>query len=275
MRRFEGKVVSVTGGGGAIGAATARRFAQEGADVVVVDLVEERARAVAEEIRAMGRRALAVQADVSVADEVKKMMEATLDAFGHLDVMFNNAGIGGASKTVADMAVEDWDRVIAINLNGIFLCCKYGIPALIQAGGGAIVNMGSSTAGWDVLPESAHYMASKEGVHALTKNLALEVGGYAIRVNAVCPGIIETRLSFEQNTEANEAQEFFQRFAKRIPLRRVGQPEDVAATVAFLASDDARHVTGALLLIDGGQTLQSWSNAPEGEEYPRHIKRAE
>lgn len=268
MKRFEGKVALVTGGGGAIGSATARRFAQEGADVVVVDLMEERARAVAEEIRASGKRALAVQADVSVADEVKRMIEATQDAFGRLDVMFNNAGIGGASKTVAEMAVEDWDRVIAINLNGIFLCCKYGIPALIEAGGGAIVNMGSSTGGWDVLPESAHYMASKEGVHALTKNLALELGGYGIRVNAVCPGIIETRLSFEQSTETNEAEDFFQRFRQRIPLRRVGQPEDVAATVAFLASEDARHVTGSLLLIDGGQTLQSWSNAPEGDEYP-------
>lgn len=275
MKRLEGKVALVTGGGGAIGSATARRFAQEGAEVVVVDLAEERARALASEISASGQRALPVQADVSVGADAKQMIAATLDAFGRLDVMFNNAGIGGASKTVADMAVEDWDRVIAINLSGIFLCCKYGIPALIQSGGGAIVNMGSSTGGWDVLPESAHYMASKEGVHALTKNLALEVGGYGIRVNAVCPGIIQTTLSFEQNSEAKEAEDFFKRFRRRIPLRRVGQPEDVAAAVAFLASDDARHVTGSLLLIDGGQTLQSWSNAPEADEYPLHLRRVE
>jgi len=268
LKRFVGKVALVTGGGSGIGRVGALRFAQEGADVVVVDVIEERTRRVAEEIRALGQKALPVRADVANASEVQQMIDATIREFGHLDVMFNDAGIGGASYTIAEMPVEEWDRVIAVNLNGIFLSCKYGAPALIQSGGGAIVNMGSSTAGWDVLPESAPYMASKEGVHALTKNLALELGGYGIRVNAICPGIIQTRLSFEQGTDANEWENFFKRFAQRIPLRRVGQPEDVAAAVAFLASDDARHITGSLLLIDGGQTLQSWSNAPEGEEYP-------
>jgi NAD(P)-dependent dehydrogenase (short-subunit alcohol dehydrogenase family) len=212
-----------------------------------------------------------VRADVSVVEHAKQMIEAVMKRFGHLDVMFNNAGIGGASNTVKEMPVEDWDEVIAVNLRGIFLSCKYGIPALIESGGGAIVNMGSSTAGWDVLPESAPYMASKEGVHALTKNLALEVGGYGIRVNAISPGIIQTQLSYEQGPDKTAADAFFKRFKQRIPLRRVGQPEDVAAAVAFLASDDARHITGSMLLIDGGQTLQSWSNAPEAEEYPLHI----
>jgi NAD(P)-dependent dehydrogenase (short-subunit alcohol dehydrogenase family) len=132
--------------------------------------------------------------------------------------------------------------------------------------------MSSDMAGWDTLEGSAPYMASKEGVLALTKALALEVAGQGIRVNAVCPGIIETRLSFEQGTSGSEMEEYFGRFRKRIPLRRVGQPEDVAAAVAFLASDDARHVTGSALLIDGGQTLQSWSNAPDGDEYPLHVR---
>ncbi len=234
--------------------------------MVVVDVVEERTRKVADEIKALGQKALPVRADVSNATDVQNMIAATMQEFGKLNVMFNDAGIGGASYLVADMPVEEWDRVIDINLNGIFLCCKYGAPALIQSGGGAIVNMGSSTGGWDVLPESAPYMASKEGVHALTKNLALELGGYGIRVNAICPGIIQTQLSFDQKSDAG--QDFFKRFTQRIPLRRVGQPEDVAAAVAFLASDDARHITGSMLLIDGGQTLQSWSNAPEGDEYP-------
>jgi NAD(P)-dependent dehydrogenase (short-subunit alcohol dehydrogenase family) len=272
MKRFEGKVALVTGGGSGIGRAGVLRFAQEGADVVVVDIVEERARAGASEVESSGRKALPVRADVAVVADVEAMIEATMRHFGHLDVMFNNAGIGGESNSVADMPVQDWDAVIAVNLRGIFLCCKYGIPALIQSGGGAIVNMGSSTAGWDVLAESAPYMASKEGVHALTKNLALEVGGYGIRVNAISPGIIETRLSFEQGTDSAEMQDFFKRFKQRIPLRRVGQPEDVAAAVAFLASDDARHITGSMLLIDGGQTLQSWSNAPDAEEYPFHVR---
>lgn len=272
MKRFEGKVVLVTGGGSGIGRAGVLRFAREGADVVVVDRFEDRARRVAAEVEELGQKALPIRADVSVVEDVQNMIAGTMSHFGRLDVMFNNAGIGGESNLVKDMPVADWDEVIAINLTGIFLCCKYGIPALIQSGGGAIVNMGSSTAGWDVLPESAPYMASKEGVHALTKNLALEMGGYGIRVNAISPGIIETRLSFEQGSDSGELQDYFSRFKQRIPLRRVGQPEDVAATVAFLASDDARHITGSLLLIDGGQTLQSWSNAPDGDEYPLYAK---
>ncbi len=270
MKRFEGKVALVTGGGSGIGRATALRFAQEGADLVVVDQVEELARAVASEIEALGRKAQPLRADVSLVEEVQHVIEATLKQFGQLDVLFNNAGIGGESNSVRDMPIEDWDRVLAVNLRGVFLCCKYGSPALIQSGGGAIVNMGSSMAGWDTLEDSAAYMASKEGVTGLTKNLALELGGYGIRVNAICPGIIQTRLSFEQSTDESEWQDYFKRFAQRIPLRRVGQPEDVAAAVAFLASDDARHITGSMLLIDGGQTLQSWSNAPEADEYPLH-----
>ena len=151
-----------------------------------------------------------------------------------------------------------------VNLRGIVLSCKRALPAMIDAGGGSIVLMGSSTGGWDTIHGSGPYMASKEAVKALARNLALELARYQIRVNAVCPGIIETPLSFRQAESDPDAwRKFFARFAERIPLRRVGQPEDVAATVAFLASDDARHITGASLLIDGGQTLQSWSNAPD------------
>jgi NAD(P)-dependent dehydrogenase (short-subunit alcohol dehydrogenase family) len=270
MKRFIGKVALVTGGGSGIGRAGVLRFAQEGADLVVVDRVIERAETVATEVEALGSKALALHADVSRVPDVERMIQATLDHYGHLDVMFNNAGIGGESSTVLEMRPEDWDEVIAVNLRGVFLSCRYGVPALIQSGGGAIVNMGSSTAGWDVLPESAPYMASKEGVEGLTKALALEVGGYSIRVNAICPGIIQTRLSFEQGMADDEFEAYFKRFKQRIPLRRVGQPEDVAAAVAFLASDDARHITGTMLLIDGGQTMQSWSNAPAEDEYPLH-----
>jgi NAD(P)-dependent dehydrogenase (short-subunit alcohol dehydrogenase family) len=272
MKRFQGKIALVTGGGSGIGRASALRFAGEGADVVVVDIVEERARAVASEIEALGQRGLPIRADVSAVQDVENTIETTLKHFGQLDVMFNNAGIGGESSLVMDTPVDEWDHVIAVNLRGVFLCCRYGIPALIRAGGGAIVNMGSSMAGWDTLAGSAAYMASKEGVTGLTKNLALELGGYGIRVNAVCPGIIQTQLSFEQGGHDQPQQDYFERFRQRIPLRRVGQPADVAAAVAFLASDDARHITGAMLLIDGGQTLQSWSNAPEDEKYPLHLK---
>jgi NAD(P)-dependent dehydrogenase (short-subunit alcohol dehydrogenase family) len=272
LERFHGKVALVTGGGSGIGRAGVIRFAQEGADVTVVDRVGDRAQVVAREISALGRRALAVTADVSVQADAERMVAETLDHFGRLDCMFNNAGIGGESAAVLDMPVEEWRNVIAVNLTGMFFSCKYGVAALIRTGGGAIVNMSSDMAGWDTLGESAPYMASKEGVLALTKALALEVAGEGIRVNAVCPGIIETRLSFEQGDSGAEMDEYFGQFRKRIPLRRVGQPEEVAAAVAFLASDDARHITGSALLIDGGQTLQSWSNAPEGDAYPLYLQ---
>jgi NAD(P)-dependent dehydrogenase (short-subunit alcohol dehydrogenase family) len=269
MMRFEGKVALVTGGGSGIGRASVLRLAQEGADVAIVDIAGARAQQVAAEVESLGRRALVIEADVSVPEDNARMFATTMQHFGHLDVLFNNAGIGGGGTVVMEMEVEDWDRVIAVNLRGVFLGCKYGVPALTQSGGGAIVNMASSMSGWDTLQGGAAYMASKGGVAMLTKGLALEAAAYNIRVNAVCPGIIETPLSFDQGGMDDEVwQAWFKRFSQRIPLRRVGQPEDVAAVVAFLASDDARHVTGSLLLIDGGQTLQSWSNAPEADEYP-------
>jgi NAD(P)-dependent dehydrogenase (short-subunit alcohol dehydrogenase family) len=274
MTRFAGKVALVTGGAGAIGRATARRLAAEGAGVVIVDRAGEAARAAAAEVEALGRAAIAVEADVTVPEEVTRAVDAAVALFGHLDVAFANAGISGGDTPVLALSVDDWDRVIAVNLRGVFLTCRAALPALIAAGGGAIVTMGSSMAGWDVLWGGSGYLASKEGVTGLTKSLALEVAGYGIRVNAICPGVIETPLSVREASE-EERRARFQRFARRIPLRRVGQPEDVAAAVAFLASDDARHITGSLLLIDGGQTLQSWSNAPDAEAYPLHLPRGE
>ena len=265
MKRFAGKVALITGGGGALGRASARRFAEEGARVVIADVDLERAEAAAAEI---GADAIAVQADVTQPEDCDAMVAAAQNAFGRLDVVFANAGIGGERIAFVDLPIQQWDRVMDVNLRGIVLTCKAAAPALIDAGGGSIVLMGSSTGGWDTILGSGPYMASKEAVKALARNLALELARYQIRVNAICPGIIETPLSFSQ-AEADPAAwgEFFARFARRIPLRRVGQPADVAATVAFLASDDARHITGASLLIDGGQTLQSWSNAPDSA-YP-------
>lgn len=269
MNRFPGKVTLVTGGGGALGRASALRFAAEGARVVITDIDLERAQAVAAEI---GSDAIAVQADVTKADECIAMVEAALGSFGKLDVVFANAGIGGEKVEFVRMPMEEWDRVIGVNLRGTALTCKAAAPALIDAGGGSIVLMGSSTGGWDTILGSGPYMTSKEAVNALARNLALELARYRIRVNAVCPGIVQTQLSFRQATDDPATWgKFFARFAERIPLRRVAQPEDVAASVAFLASDDARHITGASLLIDGGQTLQSWSNAPD-TVYPSEAK---
>jgi NAD(P)-dependent dehydrogenase (short-subunit alcohol dehydrogenase family) len=265
--RFSGKIALVTGGGGGIGRATALRFAQEGADVAIADVNLDTAGQTAKEIQSKGRRSLAIEADVTRQEDSARMVKETVAHFGHLDVVFANAGVSGGEE-VAKMDPAEWNRVIGINLTGVFLTCKFAIPALIQAGGGAIVTMGSSMAGWDTSIGGAAYMASKAGVVGLTKSLALQLGGYGIRVNSICPGIIRTNLGHRPGMDRAAHDARYERFAKRIPLRRVGQPEDVAAVVAFLASDDARHVTGSALLIDGGQTLQSWSNAPEATEYP-------
>lgn len=265
MKRFAGKVALITGGGGALGRASAMRFAEEGARVVIADLDLERAEAVADEI---GGGASAIHADVTQAADCEAMVAEARNAFGRLDVLFANAGVGGENAEFVELPMAEWDRVMNVNLRGMALSCKAAAPALIDAGGGSIVLMGSSTGGWDTILGSGAYMTSKEAVKALARNLALELARFRIRVNAVCPGIVETPLSFRQAEDDPDAwQRFFARFAERIPLRRVGQPEDVAATVAFLASEDARHITGASLLIDGGQTLQSWSNAPDFE-YP-------
>lgn len=263
MKRFSDKVVIVTGAGSGIGRATAVSFAKEGASVAVVDIDLEKAEATAAKIVQMGGNALAIQADVAKEADWLNLVTQVKKENGRIDILFNNAGVGGTGKPLMELETADWDRLMAVNLRGVFLGCKMVLPTLIEAGGGAIVNMSSSTAGWDTIHGSGAYMASKAGVTQITKNVALEAAPFGIRVNAVCPGIIETRLSSGQAGADDDKQDaFFDRFRQRIPLGRVGQPEDVATAVLFFASEDARHITGSSLLIDGGQTLQSWSNAP-------------
>jgi NAD(P)-dependent dehydrogenase (short-subunit alcohol dehydrogenase family) len=271
MIDLSGKVALVTGGAKGIGRGTALAFARANTDVVVADIDKAEAIKVCEMITALGRKALPVEADVSTVEGSQGMVKAAEEHFGKLDILFNNAGIGGANIPLKDLPVEDWDHLIATNLRSVFLGCKFGLPALIKTKG-VIVNMGSSTGGWDVLYGSGSYMASKEGIEGITKNMALESAQYGVRVNAVCPGIIRTPLSSTQGgVDDDVSSEFYTRFEKRIPLRRIGSPEDVAGAVLFLASDLARHITGTTLLIDGGQTLQSWSNSPDGEEYQYHV----
>jgi NAD(P)-dependent dehydrogenase (short-subunit alcohol dehydrogenase family) len=267
MDRFRNQVVVVTGGGSGIGRAAALRFASEGARVVIADINSQGSQSVVKSISDSGGEAVDFPYDVSDEVECQRIFSDTEKHFGRVDVVFANAGITGGGL-LENLPVEDWDRVIRVNLRGVFLTCKYAIPLMIRSRGRAIVTMGSSMAGWDTSLDGSAYMASKEGVVGLTKNLALQLARYQIRVNAICPGVIQTTLGFDPDTDPGVIEQKYVRFKKRIPLRRVGQPDDVAAAVAFLASDDARYITGASLLIDGGQTLQSWSNAPEEDAFP-------
>jgi NAD(P)-dependent dehydrogenase (short-subunit alcohol dehydrogenase family) len=266
MKRFDQKSILVTGGAGAIGGAAVRRFLDEGAMVAVVDRNGAAAQQLA---RSLGKDTIAIEADVTDEGDVRRAVETTVKTFGRLDVVFNNAGISGVVAPVHELAVEDWDTIIRINLRGIFLVLQASLRAMIMAAtGGSIVNMGSSMAGWDVLSGGAGYVASKHGVVGLTRVAALDAAPYGIRVNAICPGVIETSLGVPAAGDS-DFKSSVQHFADRIPLRRIGQPDDVAAVVAFLASDEARHVTGADWLIDGGQTLQSWANAPASGAFPK------
>jgi NAD(P)-dependent dehydrogenase (short-subunit alcohol dehydrogenase family) len=265
--RFEGKVAIVTGGGGAIGSATARRFAGEGAAVAILDIDAAAGAKAAAELTAAGARAIAVEADVADEAAVDAAIAETLSAFSGIDVLFNNAGISGVVAPAHELSFADWDHIVRVNLRGIFVVQRQALRAMIDGGRpGAVVNMASSMSGWDVLSGGAGYISTKHAVLGLTKAAALDVARYGIRVNAVCPGVIETTLGVPAADQA-AYRAGIARFADRIPTRRIGQPEDVAAVVAFLASAEAVHVTGAGWLIDGGQTLQSWANAPEGT-YP-------
>ncbi|SHE91443.1 NAD(P)-dependent dehydrogenase, short-chain alcohol dehydrogenase family [Kaistia soli DSM 19436] len=266
--RFDGKVALVTGGAGTIGLAACRRFASEGASIALIDRDPARIASAAEVLRTAGVNLFTVAADVGDEAAVATAVDSIVETLGRIDIVFNNAGIPGKVAPVYELSSEDWDDIVRINLRGVFLIQRYALRAMIAGRiAGSVVNMASSMSGWDVLAGGAGYASTKHAILGLTKVAAFDVARYGIRVNAVCPGVIETRLGVPAGDE-DEYRRGIERFANRIPLRRIGQPEDVAAVVAFLASDDARHVTGVGWLIDGGQTMQSWANAPDAEAYP-------
>jgi NAD(P)-dependent dehydrogenase (short-subunit alcohol dehydrogenase family) len=243
---LEGKVAIITGASRGIGAAAARVFAQAGAAVVLAARDEQALAAVAEEIVAEGGRALAVPTDVGDQAAVKHLVARTLDAFGRLDAAFNNAGEGHRPTPLADVPAVEFDRAVRVGLTGIFLSMKYEIPAMLAGGGGAIVNM-SSTAGERGVPGIAGYVAAKHGVIGLTESAALDYAARGVRVNAVAPGPILTHrltaLTDEQRAPLLQA----------VPMRRLGLPEEVAATAAWLCSDQASFITGAVIPVDGGR----------------------
>jgi NAD(P)-dependent dehydrogenase (short-subunit alcohol dehydrogenase family) len=247
---LERKSALITGGGGGIGRATALAVAREGGRVAVADVAIEAARDTVALVNAAGGQAISLSGDVTRDAEVRAMIEDVVRTYGRLDCAFNNAGIAGyqvdaAGKKTADWSEEAFDRMVAVNLKGVWLCMRHELKQMEAQGGGAIVNTGS-IAGLAGLPTSSAYVAAKHGVVGLTKTAALEYAAANIRVNAVCPGFIKTRMTEDTMRRRGEA------ILAQVPFRRMGEPEEIAEMVAWLCSDRASYVSGAAYNVDGG-----------------------
>jgi len=251
--KLEGRVAIVTAGGAGIGAATARRFAQEGASVVIADLSGKRAEEIANGITANGGKAVCLKMDAADPEGVQATIKLALDTYGRLDVLFNNAGLAEVVP-LDETSLESWNRVLAVTLTSTFLGMKYCLPIMRKQGKGAIVNTASiSGTGGDYGLSS--YNAAKAGVINLTRSAALENAKHKIRINCVCPGAINTRVA--QVLGKEKADEFRRVQGEVHPLGRMGEPEEIANTVLFLASDEASFITGASIVVDGGLTAHT------------------
>lgn len=244
------KVTLVTGAGSGIGKAVALKYAAEGAKVVVSDIVQKGALSTVEEIKAQGGEAFFIKADTSTAADNEALVKQTLEQYGALHITCNNAGVGGPLAHVGDYPIEGWDKVIAINLSGVFYGMRYQIPAILQSGGGAIINM-ASILGQVGTKNSAAYVAAKHGVVGLTQTAAIEYAQQNIRINAVGPGYIETPL-----VKSSLDQAAYDALAGLHPIGRLGQPDEVAELVLWLSSDKASFVTGSYYNVDGGYLAQ-------------------
>lgn len=247
---FTGKVAFVTGAGSGIGRATALAFAAAGASVTIADISAAGLAETADQLTALDAKVLSVRCDVTKSADIKSALDQTVAAFGRLDAAFNNAGIEQPGASIVDLTEEMLDRVLSVNLKSVFLCMKHQIPLMLKNGGGAIVNT-SSGAGVIAIRNQSGYCASKFGVTVASKVAALEYADQGIRVNALCPGIIDTPMiaRYTGGTEEGRA-----RIIKQEPVGRMGRPEEIAATVLFLCSESGGFITGHALVADGAQT---------------------
>jgi NAD(P)-dependent dehydrogenase (short-subunit alcohol dehydrogenase family) len=248
---FTGKVALVTGAASGMGLATAQAFAEAGAAVVLADFREDQVKAEAQKLSTNGRRVIAVRCDVSDDTQVEKMVNCTVAEFGRLDAAFNNAGVMARIVPTADSTREEWDRVIGINLRGVWSCMKYELRQMERQGNGAIVN-NASVGALTGNPGIGSYIASKHGVVGLTRTAALEYIQHGIRVNAVNPGLIDTQIARDVVSGDEQA---YEDIAKHVPIRRAGRPEEIASAVLWLCSPGASYVVGHALTVDGGMTV--------------------
>ncbi len=248
--RLEGKVGLVTGGTAGIGTATAVRFAREGASVVLTGRNSERGEAVAQSIADAGGEAMFIRSDVRLAEDCRQAVEQTLERFGRIDILFNNAGVFHP-KTVPDCTEEEWDETIDSSLKGAFLMSKYTIPSMIENGGGSIIHTSS---GWGILggDKAAAYCAAKGGLIVMAKAMAIDHGPDGIRVNCVCPGDVDTPMLPDDAAKRGESWDEYLAGCSARPLGRIGTPDEIADAVVFLASDQSSFVTGEFLVVDGG-----------------------
>ncbi|WP_116790347.1 SDR family NAD(P)-dependent oxidoreductase [Flavobacterium psychrotrophum] len=249
MSLLAGKVAFVSGGGSGIGRAIAETYAAEGAKVVIADVNEEHGSETVKAIEAAGGVAFFIKGDSSKPEDNKKFVEETVAKYGRLDVACNNAGIGGPALPTGEYTIDGWDKVIALNLSGVFYACRYQLEQMEKNGGGNIVNI-ASIHGTVAAPNSVAYTASKHGVVGLTKNIATEYGQKNIRCNAVGPGYIETPL-----LSANLDENAMKAIAAKAPMNRLGTPQEIADLVAFLSSDKSSFTTGGYFIADGGYTV--------------------
>lgn len=248
--RLRDKVAVVTGAGTGIGRATAVLFAREGARIVVGNRTPATGEETVNQIRQAGGEGRYVKTDVSRSEDARNIINTAVQAYGQLDILFNNAGIGGPGKELADTTEEEWDLIINVNLRGHFLCAKYAIPHMRARGGGVIINM-SSVLGYLMLPHCTAYCTTKAAIIGLTKAMSLELARDNIRVNCLVPGSIDTPMMWEGLTE-EEKRDIEPEVADAEPLGRVGAPEEIATAALFLATEDSSFMTGAPLIVDGG-----------------------